>query len=124
MRPRTASVGKQRLFVYGTLRQPALRARLAPRARELGPWVTPPCFTLYDLGRYPGACSGGGDALHGELLLVDQRSLARLDRYEDCPRVYRRECLATPWGMAWIYLLQVRPWSRRRLAGGDWLQGG
>lgn len=110
------------VFVYGTLRRGGSNHRLLAGAPRLGNWVTPPRYTLYDLGHYPGAVAQGSTALVGEVYAVDARTLARLDRLEDYPRLYDRRLLDTPWGRAWIYLLR-RPLRRARpIPTGDWFR--
>lgn len=111
---------RQRVFVYGTLLVGQVNHRLLADARLLGAWRTPPCFTLYDLGAYPGVARGGATAIAGEVFAVDRACLGRLDRLEEHPRLYRRESIPTPYGRAWIYLYRGRRADRRAIAGGDW----
>ncbi len=110
-----------RVFVYGTLRQGGTNHRLLAGARHLGGWITPPSYTLYDLGSYPGAMIGGRTPVVGEVYAVDARTLARLDHLEDYPRLYDRIPLQTPWGAAWMYVLRHRPRRARPLPSGDWM---
>ena len=111
-----------RVFVYGTLRRGARNHALLREARPLGTWRTPPRYTLFDLGAYPGAFPGGRSSVAGEVYAVDARTLQRLDRLEDYPRLYDRERLETPWGLAWIYVLRRPPHRARRIPSGDWLR--
>lgn len=114
-----ARPGWTRVFVYGTLRRGQRNHRWLRPARRLGPWRTAPGYTLYDLGAYPGARAGGDAPLDGEVYAIPRRSLARLDRLEDCPGEYVRRTVPTPWGPAWMYLLR-RPPSRARPLDGPW----
>jgi|GEM_PF-2250105 len=95
------------VFVYGTLKRGGKFSSLLADAECLGELCTPRRYRLFDLGPWPVAMPPGagqrkGTALHGEVVRVDRRILARLDRLEGS--AYRRERLSTPWGPAWIYL--------------------
>jgi gamma-glutamylaminecyclotransferase len=111
---------QHRVFVYGTLLAGEVNHRLLAGARLLGEWLTPPCYTLYDLGAYPGIARGGCTAVVGEVFAIDAGALARLDRLEEYPRLYRREPILTTYGRAWIYLYRGRLADRPTIAGGDW----
>jgi gamma-glutamylaminecyclotransferase len=111
-----------RLFVYGTLRLGESNHRLLARSRLLGLYTTPACYTMYDLGGYPGVLPEGSTAVAGEVYRIIPALMRDLDRLEDYPRLYGRRQIPTPWGLAWIYLLQHRPMRRPRLAG-TWRRG-
>lgn len=122
----------EQVFVYGTLRPPrsgtdSEDSRYYP---EIEPYVQSsmaarlPEAVLYDLGTFPGA-GPGEDVIHGDLLSVDGRAMAVLDRIEGHPGFYRREkaWVLTEAGRveAWVYwapgtLLE----TGHRLEGGDW----
>jgi len=130
------------LFVYGTLMSGATsdfgagqRVRLAAESDSLGPASLPHAL-LYDLGRYPGAISGGGiyDIVHGEVVLLANAaaSLAWLDDYEgyvpnsdnnEYERAVRQVRLAGGETFdAWVYLLRETPTNADacRIASGRW----
>jgi len=130
------------LFVYGTLMSGAAtdfgteqRVRLAAESDSLGPASLPRAL-LYDLGRYPGAISGGGiyDIVHGEVVLLADApaSFAWLDAYEGyAPNAATNEyeravCQVRLAGGetfdAWVYLLREAPADAeaRRIASGRW----
>lgn len=130
------------LFVYGTLMSGATsalgaeqRVRLAAESDSLGPASLPHAM-LYDLGRYPGAMSGGDvyDIVHGEVVLLSDAaaSLAWLDGYEssaphtesdEYERAVRQVRLAGGETFdAWVYLLLKAPTDAdaRRIASGRW----
>lgn len=109
-----------RLFVYGTLMRGHPNHGLLRGAAFLGPHVTEPAYTMLHLGGYPGVRKGGRTAVAGEVYRVSAAALARLDRLEDCPRLFVRECIDTPHGAAWIYLLKDPPRRRRRVPDGVW----
>jgi gamma-glutamylaminecyclotransferase len=95
------------------------------RARFVGEGQTEPVFDLVDLGAYPAiVVSDRGTAVRGELYVVDERTLARVDELEGHPRYYRRQHLTLADGRtAETYLL---PASEARgcpvIASGDWRQ--
>ena len=135
------------LFVYGTLMSGAAtdfgaeqRVRLASESDSLGPASLPHAL-LYDLGRYPGAMSGGGiyDIVHGEVVLLADAvaSLGWLDDYEgyapngdnneadsnEYERAVRQVRLAGGETFdAWVYLLREAPADADacRIASGRW----
>ena len=111
---------QHRVFVYGTLLCGEVNHPLLAGARLLGPHRTPPRYSLYDLGAYPGVARRGCTAVVGEVYEVDAQGLGRLDRLEEYPRLYDREPIATPYGRAWIYLYRGRLADRPTIPGGDW----
>lgn len=112
----------RRVFVYGTLRRGGRNSAILRQARYLGPLTTRPTFTLYDLGAYPGAISGGCTALEGEVYEVGQKLLQRLDVLEDVPYLYDRVIIQSCYGPVSIYLLIRRPVNARRINHGDWMR--
>lgn len=51
-----------------------------------------PGAIMHDVGSFPALVpTENGQNVLGELYLVDDATLARLDRLEGCPRLYRRE---------------------------------
>ncbi|AGA90007.1 hypothetical protein Thimo_1209 [Thioflavicoccus mobilis 8321] len=110
----------QRVFVYGTLLRGQVNHRLLADAEFLGEHRTEPCFSLYDLGAYPGLTRGGCTAVAGEIYRVDNVGLLRLDRLEDYPRLYTRDPIASPWGRAWVYCYRGRIRDRALIRSGDW----
>ena len=87
-----------------------------------GEGVTPPCWALVDLGAYPGMVVGE-QSVSGELYRVDEALLARLDRFEGCPTLYRRARVTLMDGSSpFSYLLQpsVVPAVPLWVPAGDW----
>ncbi len=111
---------KHLLFVYGSLRPGEARHRLLTGARYLGPHRTGCCYTMYDLGEYPGVVEGGHHAIAGDLYDVDAATLVRIDEYEGYPHEYTRRLIATPFGDAWIYLYRRDCPGAGVIASGDW----
>jgi len=110
-----------RVFVYGSLRRGERHHDVLGDARFLGVHRSTASFTMLDLGAYPGVVEGGSTAITGEVYQIGAQRLRLLDRFEGCPREFRRTWLTTPWGKAWIYLLGIgRPRRVPRVASGDW----
>ena len=109
-----------RVFVYGTLLTGEVNHRLLAGAPLLGPHRTAPCFTLLDLGAYPGLARGGVTAVVGEIFEVDSAGLLRLDALEEYPRLYDRRLIPSPYGSAWVYLYRGDRAGRAVIRGGDW----
>jgi gamma-glutamylaminecyclotransferase len=99
----------ERLFVYGTLKRGCAHHDLLAGARFAGAARTAPGFVLVDLGAYPGMVRGGAAAVAGELFEVDRELLARLDRFEGHPHLFRRARVPLAGGpAAFAYLLDRR----------------
>ncbi len=85
-----------RLFVYGTLKRGGSNRRQLDGQRFLGEAHTPPGYTLYSLGDYPGLVPEADDrhGVKGELWEVDDATVARLDEFEGVPEgLFRRESI-------------------------------
>ncbi|MGH7944973.1 MAG: gamma-glutamylcyclotransferase family protein [Opitutaceae bacterium] len=82
------------LFVYGTLKRGCSNHHHLAGQTLVGMARTPPGFTLYDLGGYPGIMPKPDDTngVIGEVWSVDHETLQRLDRFEGVHEgLYRRE---------------------------------
>jgi gamma-glutamylaminecyclotransferase len=111
---------RHRVFVYGTLLQGEVNHHLLGGAEFLGPHRTDACFTLYDLGAYPGLIRGGATAVAGEIYRVGEADMHQLDRLEDYPRLYHRVLIPSPCGRAWMYVYRGRVKDRAVIRSGDW----
>ncbi|MBF9001707.1 MULTISPECIES: gamma-glutamylcyclotransferase family protein [Vibrio] len=109
------------VFVYGTLRQGECNHSYLVNSQLLGHFETKAEFALYDLGPYPGLVEGH-HTIRGEVYMVDDATLAKLDELEDVPVEYRRELIATTFGDAWIYIYQDSDHLDTLIESGDWCQ--
>jgi gamma-glutamylaminecyclotransferase len=109
-RPRTREPEVEpgtRVFVYGTLLAGERNHYHLERARLVAEARTPPAFTLYDFGPYPGMVACGDHAIVGEVYEVDEPMLAAMDQLEGHPRFYRRTSIRLEDGSTVeAYLLQ------------------
>lgn len=119
------------LFVYGTLltgtANPALDRLVKRCLVPIGAATTP--GSLYRLGGYPAAIPDPHCAslIHGVVVRVRHPWLCwpRLDRYEDCGRLYTRERVTAFLGPSgarvtcWMYHFQGGVRHRQRIRGGD-----
>ncbi len=73
-----------KVFVYGTLKRGGGNHALLARQQFLGPARTPPGYTLYSLGEYPGMVRSPDNmtGVIGELWAVDSACLQQLDERE------------------------------------------
>lgn len=76
---------KQRIFVYGTLKRGGEYSRFMSGQEFLGEAWTEPNYRMIDCGGYPGMfpVERHGQSIHGEVWLVDDQCLRRLDELED-----------------------------------------
>jgi gamma-glutamylaminecyclotransferase len=111
-----------RLFVYGTLRRGERNHRLLTHSAFVGLACTVPGFRLYNLGHFPGMVAISRGRVHGELVDVDDATLARVDELESHPRFYLRTPIALADGqIVETYLLRVdQVGGRPAISGGDW----
>lgn len=95
------------VFVYGTLMRGQVNHPWLAGARADGEARLPGAL-LHDLGPFPMAVAGAG-VVHGEVYAVTAADLARLDRLEGHPRLYRRRRMALADGRrVWVYLGRPR----------------
>ena len=73
-----------RVFVYGTLKRGGRNHSFLAGRQFLGEARTPPGFTLYSLGEYPGMVRQDDDhtGVTGEVWAVDTACLQQLDELE------------------------------------------
>ena len=81
-----------KVFVYGTLMRGYGNNRLMKGQTYLGKGTTLPLYKLFAVGGFPGMKMPmyDGVAVEGEVWLVDDGCLARLDSLEGVPVMYKR----------------------------------
>lgn len=119
--------GLQRLFVYGTLMRGQANARLLAGAPLVGPARTVAGYRLLLLQGYPALVPvrgvSGSTAVPGEIYLVGEAQLARLDEFEGHPTLFRRQDLALAGGGTAQAYLHANPQAvalAPLVPGGDW----
>lgn len=111
------------IFVYGSLLKGLGNHLVLKRARFVRDAHTTPAFTLVNLGAYPGLLAGGTTAVRGEVYVVNDETLAALDRLEGHPNFYRRQGIALTSARERVeaYLLPAERYaSYPMVVGGDW----
>jgi gamma-glutamylcyclotransferase (GGCT)/AIG2-like uncharacterized protein YtfP len=115
-------MGDSRLFVYAEMLAGEPEHALLGGAQLLGAFSTEQRYALYDLGAYGALVVGGPAAISGELYLVTDADLARIDVARQVPILFRRCAVRLAGGgeaQAYCMLFeQVR--GRRKLHHGDW----
>src|SRR5438552_14951530 len=103
------------LFFYGTLKRTGRSNHLLAGQQFVRDAETMPFYRLYDHGEHPCLVEDRQDGVgvRGEVWLVDEAMLARLDIYEEAPRYFeRREIQLHDFGgpvLAYFYQGDVAP---------------
>ena len=110
------------IFTYGTLMRDEINHGLLSTARFVAEAHTAPCFELYDLGHFPAMSTGGQTVVRGEVYVVDDQTLVRLDRLEGHPEFYQRTPIRLADGREVQTYLMNDARTRRRpaISSGDW----
>jgi gamma-glutamylaminecyclotransferase len=84
------------LFVYGTLKRGGCSHHLLADEEFLGEAHTLPLYRLHDCGDYRGLVreTKRGVPIQGEVWRISEAVIHRLDKYEEVPRLFRREAIA------------------------------
>ena len=114
-----------RVAVYGTLMEGERNAYWAEDALDRTPcWLS---GRLYDTGwGFPAFVPDAeGGPVRAELLTVCEETLARMDRLEGFPRLYRRDGVTVTLDDgnrvdAMVYVMNSLPSRARALPSGDW----
>jgi gamma-glutamylaminecyclotransferase len=113
-----------RLFAYGTLLAGERDHALLGDAERMGPAVTRPLYSLYEVGPYAALVAGGSTAVRGELYDLDRDTLLSIDVARQVPRLFDRARISLEDGTeAEAYLMppeNVR--GKRRVRCGSWLE--
>lgn len=124
MRHLAGMCGTHRLFVYGSLKRGFRHHGQLEGARPCGPATTERGYRLVLAGGYPALVRGGRASVRGELYLVTDDQLARLDAFEEVPHLYQRQLLRLGDGSeAYGYLLPEGGDEGPVLDPGEWLPG-
>eukprot|EP00049_Salpingoeca_infusionum_P027118 m.30583 g.30583 ORF g.30583 m.30583 type:complete len:122 (+) comp9294_c0_seq2:223-588(+) len=110
------------VFAYGTLRKGESNHHFLESSKLLGNFCTPPRYTMYNIGPYPGLIEGD-TAIVGEVYEVDDATLQMVDELEGVPDMYRRDSVETPFGTAIIYIFQDKDYLKKEasvIPAGDW----
>lgn len=114
----------QQVFVYGSLRRGMHNHRLMSKA-EFVAEASLSGFSMYQVSSFPAIVPGNG-SVKGEIYLVDGATLARLDRLEGHPRMYRRELVTVQAGdvlaQVWVYVWQRPVSGMVSVPAGDWVE--
>lgn len=87
------------VFVYGTLRKGERANSLLQNSVYCGKYYLKDC-AMYDLGSYPGIKNDKGEYVIGEVYLIDDETLKRLDSYEGEGSLYERKAVVAYNGKA------------------------
>lgn len=111
---------KQKVFVYGTLLEGEPNNYLLASSEKLGD-AEVTGLEMYSLGAFPACVQSEyiEDVVHGEVWEVTELTLTRLDRLEGYPDFYNRIEVATPFGIAWVYVCEEAR-GRNRIKSGNW----
>jgi gamma-glutamylcyclotransferase (GGCT)/AIG2-like uncharacterized protein YtfP len=82
------------VFTYGTLKRGFRNHLLLATSAFVKEAVTKPKYKLYDCGHYPCMVkSESGISIQGEIFKIDETTLAKLDRLEGVPHLYKRDLI-------------------------------
>jgi gamma-glutamylcyclotransferase (GGCT)/AIG2-like uncharacterized protein YtfP len=90
-RPVMSEAG-QYLFIYGTLKRGLRNHHLLIGQPFVGEAITEPRYRLYDCGAYPALVEdqAAGQAVRGEVYLLEAATIRQLDLLEEAPVLYER----------------------------------
>ena len=97
-----------KVFVYGSLKRGGnIRgSQMFKNAINVGQaQTTAGIYSMYDLGAFPGVTLDGKHDINGEVLLIDDKTLADFDMIEGYPNFYDKTEVETPEGQAIMYYL-------------------
>lgn len=125
-----AAVNPDRILVavYGSLRKGLGNHRLLEQANLLGTFTTPPVYSMYALGGYPGLKQNGETAVVMEVYEVTPAEATRVDNLEGYDpnsnnnTFYTKVMIDTPYGQAGTYIFVPPVMGRTLVEGGDWMK--
>lgn len=113
----------EKVFVYGTLLKGEYNNRHLETSNLLGN-AEVSGLEMRNLGPFP-ACTPSLIAdrkVVGEVWEIDEETFARLDRLEGYPRFYNRMEVETPYGIAWVYIIDIPDPHWAVIESGSWKQ--
>jgi gamma-glutamylaminecyclotransferase len=108
------------LFVYGTLKRGFRNQRYLSDAVFLGQFSTDRCYSMFDFTRYPAVTQSGRDAIAGEVYQISPHHLAATDTLEGYPEFFQRVLISTPFGDAWMYIVEPVLCDDKPRLSGQW----
>lgn len=116
---------KQLIVVYGSLRKFGHNHRLIENSEYLGEFNSPPIYSLYSLGSFPGLKEGGETSVVFEVYSVDETTAKQVDRLEGYTEggnntFYDKIKIDTPFGEASVYTYQGSVRESDLVKSGDW----
>lgn len=79
------------VFVYGTLKYGESNSYILRNSIFVGTFKTDPKYNLHDLGPFPAVVPDGNVSVIGEVYLVDNDTMEKLDFLEGYPDFYDKE---------------------------------
>lgn len=107
------------IFVYGTFREGECHHHVLENCQALGEFHTLPEFALYEINHQP-VVSSGANSISGEIYLVDDDTLKKLDTLKNVPTEFYRSQIDTNFGVAWIYLYKQNLTTGELITSGNW----
>ena len=95
------------LFVYGTLKKGFRNQSYLHDAVFLGEFTTQERYSMYDFNTYPAVTEFGKDSIFGEVYQISSNHLNATDELECYPEFYQRVSISTPFGNAWMYIVET-----------------
>lgn len=116
---------KKLVAVYGSLRKGLGNHRLLANAEYLGEFQTPPEYSLYSLGSYPGLKENGKTSITMEVYAVTDEEARRIDGLEGYTpgqkaTFYDKIPISTPFGEASVYTYVSNIPENYLVKSGDW----
>jgi gamma-glutamylcyclotransferase (GGCT)/AIG2-like uncharacterized protein YtfP len=108
------------LFVYGTLKIGFRNQTYLHDAIFLGEFTTQERYSMYDFETYPAVTGQGNDAIFGEVYQITSNHLAATDALECYPDYYQRISILTPFGDAWMYIVEQSLCLDKPKLSGNW----
>lgn len=86
----------------------------------VGAFTTKSIYSMYSFGTYPVVCLHGRHSISGEVYQVNDLQFHKLDELERYPDYYQRIEIPTPYGDAWMYIMERELCREKHLISGHW----